>query len=143
MNEFLPISKYTPPRVLLIEDDDQTRRLLREALEAQGYEILESVNGKEGLLMFQAQPVDLVICDLVMPEKGGISTIRELGKLAPNLKIIAISGYSRALGENTLGYTKQLGALATLAKPFALSEMIRSEERRVGKECRSRWSPYH
>ena len=124
MNELFPISQHKPPRVLLIEDDDQTRRLLREALEAQGYEILESVNGKEGLSMFQAQPVDLVICDLVMPEKGGISTIQELGKLAPTLKIIAMSGYSRALGENALAYTKRLGTLATLAKPFALSEMI-------------------
>lgn len=124
MKKLLSTPKHSTPRVLLIEDDDQTRRMLREALESQGYAVLESVNGKEGLSMFQAQPVDLVICDLVMPEKGGISTIQELGKLAPNLKIIAISGYSRAMGENTLEYTRRLGTMGTMSKPFALSEMM-------------------
>ncbi len=71
-----------------------------------------------------ARPTDLVICDLVMPEKGGITAIRELTNDFPALKVITMSGFTREVGPTTLEFTKQLGAVCALAKPFELSEML-------------------
>ena len=110
--------------ILLIEDDEQVRRMLREALEMAGHVIVESRNGCEGVDLYRTRPADLVICDLVMPEKGGISAIRELTSDFPTLKVIAMSGFTRELGPTTLKFTKQLGAVGTLAKPFEISEML-------------------
>ena len=110
--------------ILIIEDDSQIRSMLREALETAGHCIFESQNGTEGVAVYRAQSIDLVICDLVMPEKGGISTIQELFHDYPSLKVITMSGFSKQLGRTTLEFTKQLGALCALRKPFELSEML-------------------
>lgn len=115
-------------QILLIEDDEQIRRLLRETLESQGHTIFESRNGCEGIDLFRSHPMDLVICDLIMPQKGGIQTILELEADCPSVKVITMSGFCEELGKNALEYTKELGALATVSKPFQLSEMVQAVE---------------
>ena len=79
-------------RILIIDDDGPVRLILRKALEGDGYEVLDASNGKVGIELFKEERADLIICDLIMPEKDGIETIKEFARDFPELKIIAISG---------------------------------------------------
>ena len=110
--------------ILIIDDDPQIRGMLREALESADHTVLESANGAEGVEVFRSRPTDLIICDLVMPEKSGITMIRELVQDFPALKFITMSGFTGSLGFTSLDVTKKMGALWTLPKPFELSEMV-------------------
>ncbi len=110
--------------ILIIDDDRQIRGFLREALEMVGHTVLESANGAEGVELFRSRPADLIICDLVMPEKSGITMIRELVQDFPTLKFITMSGFTGSLGFTSLEFTKKLGARWTLPKPFELGDML-------------------
>ncbi len=79
-------------RILLIDDDDSVRTMLRLTLAHFGHTVIEARNGKEGLELFQHANADLVITDIVMPEKEGLEVLMELRKKHPPVKIIAISG---------------------------------------------------
>ncbi|RMH08386.1 MAG: response regulator [Nitrospirae bacterium] len=110
--------------ILLIEDDEQLRRLLREVLERAGYQIREAPNGQEGIRSYRMQPADLIICDLAMPGKGGIQTLQELLPEFPSLKAIMMSGFTQQFGATSRVLTSQLGVSCILAKPFDLSHML-------------------
>jgi len=107
-------------RILLIDDDPTVRLALRLALEMSGYEVVEAVNGREGLAAFAVQPPDLVVTDLIMPEIEGVETIRALRKMSPTLPIIAISGGGRSSAMGYLQDVRLFGANEVFAKPFEL-----------------------
>ena len=112
-------------RILIIEDDDQFRTMLRKMLETAGYnDIEEAANGSIGVKLFRQHPFDLVITDIVMPDKEGLEMITELVRDYPRIKIIAISGGGRTGTQNYLKMAKYLGAGRTLAKPFEYSDLI-------------------
>ena len=110
--------------ILIIDDDPQIRGMLREALESANHTVLESVNGAEGVELYRSRPTDLIICDLVMPGKSGITMIRELIQDFPSLKFITMSGFTGSFGFTSLEFTKKLGAQWTLPKPFELADML-------------------
>lgn len=107
------------PRILLIDDDDSVRTMLRLTLAQFGHTVVEASNGKEGLALFAASSFDLVITDIVMPEKEGLEVMMDLRKLQPQLKIIAISGGGRISAVDYLSIARFLGAAKVLAKPFS------------------------
>lgn len=111
-------------RVLVIDDDEQLRALLYEILDRAGFQVEEAVNGVEGLKLYRKQPADLVITDLIMPEKEGVETIMELRDQFPEARIIAISGGERVGGRNYLPIAARLGARRTIAKPFSRQEIL-------------------
>lgn len=115
-------------RILVIDDEPQVRTMLRELLEDESYEVVDASNGKEGLALYRKESIDLVITDLIMPEKEGIETIRELRKISPEVKIIAISGGSRLLSNEFLTVAKALGAQRILKKPIAFDELRKAIE---------------
>ena len=82
-------------RILLIDDDEAFRKMLHKILESAGYEVQDAANGKVALELYRQKASDLIITDLVMPEKEGIETIREFCRIHPGVKIIAISGGGR------------------------------------------------
>ena len=106
------------PRILLIEDEPSLRRALCLALERSGHEVIEAGDGREAMAAFQAQPVDLVVTDLIMPEMEGVETIRALRKLSPVLPIIAITGGGRGAPASYLTLAQRFGASKMIAKPF-------------------------
>jgi CheY-like chemotaxis protein len=116
--------KIDMARILLVDDDEQFRKMLHKALERAGYEVQDAQNGDAALEMYRQCPSDLIITDLVMPEKEGIETIVELRRLNPAVKIIAISGGGRMNPATTLAMAQKLGARRTLAKPFAPHELL-------------------
>jgi DNA-binding response OmpR family regulator len=111
-------------RVLIIDDDEQLRALLHEILERAGFAVIEAVNGVEGLKLFRSAPADLVITDLIMPDKEGVETILELRREFPEARVIAISGGGRNSSTNYLPIAARLGARRTLAKPFSRQEIL-------------------
>jgi CheY-like chemotaxis protein len=112
------------PRILIIEDDNEVREYLESVLSRAGYEVQSASNGKEGVQLFQADPADLVVTDIIMPEKDGIEAIIDLRRANSELKVIAISGGGRAEPENYLHSARLLGANRTMKKPFTNQEML-------------------
>ena len=80
-----------PKRILVVDDSEIDRMAIEEILKQAGYEVILASDGKEGLERFYENPADLVITDMVMPEKMGIDIILELREKHPDLKIIAMS----------------------------------------------------
>ncbi len=111
-------------RILIIEDDPDIRMMLKKMLEREKYEVAISSNGVEGLKIYNEASFDLVITDLVMPEKEGIETIAELKKINATVKIIAISGGGYGGLENYLQMAKAFGAHYAIAKPFEMSTLL-------------------
>lgn len=114
--------------ILIIDDDDQFRAMLYEMLERSGYEVTEASDGKEGIKFYRENPTDLIITDLIMPEKEGIETIQELKQDFSDVKIIAISGGGRVGPEDYLQLAKMLGAQRTLTKPVDRDELLKVVE---------------
>ena len=114
--------------ILIIDDDNQFRTMLRKMIERNGYEVIEASDGKEGINLYRKNPTDIIITDLIMPEKDGIETIQELKKDFPDIKIIAISGGGRIGPQDYLHLAKMLGAKRTLTKPIELPELLKAIE---------------
>jgi DNA-binding response OmpR family regulator len=119
------LSAKIATRILLIDDDDSFRTMLRLTLVHFGYTVIEARNGKEGIALFKEANADLVITDIVMPEKEGLEVVMELRtKQVPPVKIIAISGGARRNVSDNLHMAKLLGAAKVLAKPFSNEVLI-------------------
>jgi CheY-like chemotaxis protein len=105
-------------KILVIDDNVVVRNTIIQLLESDGYQVVGAADGRRGLLAFrQAQP-DLVITDIIMPEKEGIETIRDIRGECPDAKIIAISGGGRIGNTDFLRIARQLGACDVVAKPL-------------------------
>jgi len=120
--------------ILIIDDEDQFRKMLRQMLERAGYEVREAADGEKGLQLFRQQPADLVITDIFMPEKEGIETIFELRRDFPDVKIIAISGGGRIGGLQSLKHAEGAGAERTLIKPFERRELLQAIQNVLGAQ---------
>jgi CheY-like chemotaxis protein len=110
-------------RILLIEDDEALRSILRVSLEKMGHAVTEAVNGREAMSIFKKTAPNLVLTDLIMPEIEGLETIRAMRRAQPELKIIAMSGGGRSDARDNLKMAKNFGATAVFAKPFSLKEL--------------------
>jgi two-component system cell cycle sensor histidine kinase/response regulator CckA len=116
--------------VLLVEDEESVRQLVRETLEAKGYHVLEAENGQDGLVAVAAHmgTIDLLITDVVMPEMGGHELADRLLKERPGIKVIYLSGYTEeALVEGNIDRGK-----AFLQKPFTLQTLSRKVREVLG-----------
>jgi CheY-like chemotaxis protein len=111
------------PLILLIDDEEAFRSVLKQVLLNAGYEVMEASNGAEGIKSFYERPADMIITDIIMPEKEGIETIIELKKAYPDVKLIAMSGGGWYGTDIDFDMAKKLGA-RTLDKPFALQELL-------------------
>ena len=108
--------------ILIIDDEEMMRVLLRSTLKGAGYEVVEAANGRQGLELYRRRPTDLVITDIAMPEMNGLDMILELTRYFLDAKVIAISGEG---GEkNVLDVAKLLGARRTFHKPFSMLELL-------------------
>ncbi len=111
-------------RILVVDDDDQLREMLRKMLEKAGYEVIEASDGKEALNLQEKSPSDLMITDIIMPEKEGIDTIMDFRMNYPQVRIIAMSGGGRIGPTEYLDMAEKLGADKTFAKPFSSKAML-------------------
>lgn len=110
-------------RILLVDDDDLFRNMLRLTLAKMGHEVREARNGKEALKRLEEKPPDVVLTDIIMPEKEGLATIAELRRSHPEVKIVAMSGGGRINRLDYLQMAKMMGAARVLPKPFSDEEV--------------------
>ena len=105
-------------QILVVDDEPLLRQTLRSALETEGHDVFEASNGVECLAFLKSQPVDLVVTDIVMPEKEGMELIQDIRRDFPDLRILAISAGAWGGKFDYLESAKKLGAHSVLAKPF-------------------------
>ena len=120
------------PCVLIMEDDEEVRKALRTVLEESGYKVMEAANGEKGLKIQRTIPSDLVIMDILMPEKEGLEVIKELRRDFPNTKIIAISGGGYVGPDYYLDAAKKMGASYVFEKPFDPREIMAAVKQVLG-----------
>jgi DNA-binding response OmpR family regulator len=122
------------PGILIVEDENDLREMLKVSLIRRKFTVLEAENGKDAIIHFKPAVTDLVITDLIMPEEDGLKVIMRLREVKPSLKIIAISGGGKAGPASYLNLAKALGADAVYSKPFSVNEMIRKIEELLAVE---------
>ena len=110
--------------ILLVDDDDEFLAILSAVLTRAGYQVVVAFDGQRAMKLYRSRPTDLVITDLVMPEKEGLELIGELKQLNSKVKIIAMSGAGRNALPDYLKMAKALGAQRVLAKPFSQREIL-------------------
>jgi YesN/AraC family two-component response regulator len=112
------------PKILIIDDEEMVRDVLRQTLEREGYDVQAAADGEKGLSLFEEWQPDLVITDILMPGKEGLETIRELRTADPDVRIIAISGGGDRGDLNFLRAASMFGAVRTLSKPISRDDLL-------------------
>ncbi|MBV8477916.1 MAG: response regulator, partial [Acidobacteria bacterium] len=121
--------------VLLVEDEESVRRLVRETLESRGYKVMEAADGERALEMASTQkPVQLMITDVVMPGINGQELAKEIVKIHPRIKMLFLSGYA----EDTIRQQALPAGTAFLQKPFTLQTLLRKTREVLGNTAASK-----
>ena len=110
--------------ILVIDDNEHVRQLLRDVLDMAGYQVFEAKNGEEGLKELQSKSPALVIVDMIMPDMDGTEVIRKLRQEHERVKIIAISGGLSSRGLDVLDLAQRFGATKTIKKPFEIRSIL-------------------
>lgn len=116
-------------RVLLIDDDEMVLETLAPGLSDAGFEVETAQDGEIAADRFKRISPDVVVTDIIMPNREGIETLIEFKKIAPDIPIIVMSGGGRTHKLDFLDVAEKMGAAATLRKPFLpddLANLIRS-----------------
>ena len=119
-------------KVLVVDDDDNMRRLMKAILERRGHEVSEARDGVEGLSRFDEVRPDLVVTDAVMPGMGGLVLIAELHRREPPPKVLMVSGKQFCPGEEWSALAAD-GVIGFLGKPFTPAEIAQSVHALVGQ----------
>jgi DNA-binding response OmpR family regulator len=113
-------------RILIIDDETEIRSILSRILTQAGFDVLATASGDEGTRVCRQQSIDMVIVDMIMPEKDGLETLMEIRRNSPKARIIAMSGAPRTKVMDSLSVALKVGAVATLTKPFTPNEFLSS-----------------
>jgi CheY-like chemotaxis protein len=111
-------------KILVLDDEPSILLMMKKMLEKAGHEVDIALNGKEGMVLFEKNRPDLLITDIIMPEKEGLETIFEVRRKHPDLKIIAISGGGRIGPNGYLPGAKLLGADMVFQKPLVQKDFM-------------------
>jgi CheY-like chemotaxis protein len=128
-------------RILIVDDEPDILVILERMIRRMEHETILAANGKEAIRRLEEAPVDVVITDLIMPESEGIETIAAIRKRWPAVKIIAMSGGGSQSPVAYLAVAANLGADATLAKPFERTELVEALRRVLGGDEAATSSP--
>ena len=110
--------------ILLIDDSDNERALIRKMLETGGHEVREASGGDEGVALFGTLNPALVICDLMMPHKDGFATVADMQQVSREAKIIAMSGVWFGKSDHN-AMARNLGLVAVIEKPFERTQLLK------------------
>ena len=111
-------------KILLIDDEKSILKMLKKLLELNNYDVAVAENGNEGIKLYQKFTPDIVVTDLIMPDKEGLETIRELKEIDPDVKIIAMSGGGNSDPKMYLSFAEQFGAAKVLKKPIDNDKLL-------------------
>ena len=111
-------------RIIVIDDQEPIRRIVRRALENDGHQVFEASDGEVGMALLEREPADVVITDIFMPGMDGIQTLREIRKRFPAIKVIAMSGGDSTGMMDLRRDAELLGAVKSLQKPFNARDIV-------------------
>jgi CheY-like chemotaxis protein len=111
-------------RILLVDDNDELRRVMRIRLALEGYDVVEAADGFEAIRLFEREPTDVVVTDIYMPVEDGIELIGELRRYIPRVPIVAMSGGGSREDGTALEVATAFGADEVLEKPFRADALI-------------------
>ncbi|MCB0279362.1 MAG: response regulator [Calditrichaeota bacterium] len=111
-------------RILVVDDDVEIRNILRNLLESAGFEVQIASNGRDAIDRFKANPADIIITDIVMPEMDGLTMIVGLKNEFPDVKIIVTSSGGPMKSDTLLDIAEEIGAVQGLLKPFNKDELL-------------------
>src|SRR5712692_8197387 len=117
------------PRILVIDDDHAVRLTIQVILERAGYEVVCAADGEQGVRAFERAPPQLVITDIIMPNKEGLEAIVEIRARNATTPIIAVSGGGRIGNTDFLKMALKVGANAILPKPFEREDLVAAVRR--------------
>lgn len=124
--------------LLVVDDDDQVRRLVREMLVHAGHVVAEARDGEDALSQCQDESFDLVIMDIFMPKKEGLEAIKQLRQEFPAIKVLAMSGGVAKFQVDVLGMAKKFGAHQTITKPFDIDTFLKTVHEVLGADVSPR-----
>lgn len=110
-------------KILVADDDELLRKIIRRFLEKDGHEVVEVSNGHDALLHLRETEIDIVILDVVMPEKGGIETLLEMSCSDITAKVILITGMVDTKMEIFQNLCRQFKAQLVINKPFTREQL--------------------
>jgi DNA-binding NtrC family response regulator len=115
------VTRHASERLLVVDDDEEMRGLLRKVLEKEGYHVSVAGDGREALAVLARGAFDLVVTDMLMPRDGGLELLATLHRIRPNLPVIIVTAFG-----DWYSYTRalELGAAAFISKPLRMSELI-------------------
>ena len=117
--------------ILIIDDEESIRKLLKEVLERNNHRVIEAADGREGLALYQQNKVDLVLMDILMPGTDGLETTLQMTREYLDAKVIAMTG---AQGDrNFLDVAKLFGARRVFEKPFDLDKLVQAINEELAK----------
>ena len=122
-------------RILVVDDNINLRRILRQILESEGHQVREASNGVEAMGLLREAPDELVITDVIMPDKEGIETVIEIRKVYPDVKIIVMSGGGRFGPDDYLETATVFGANRTIPKPFSKNDILKAVQELLGQNA--------
>jgi DNA-binding NtrC family response regulator len=111
-------------RILVIDDQESIRRVVRRALEGEGHQVMDAGDGEMGMRVLERHGADIVITDIFMPGQDGIVTLREIRKKFASLKVIVMSGGDSTGMLDLRKDAELLGAVKSIQKPFTAREII-------------------
>jgi len=119
--------------ILVIDDDEQIRRMLKWALQKEGHDVLDTPDGREGASICRKHGVELILTDILMPHKDGLDVMMEIRSEFPGVKIVAMSGGSATMpSTGCLHLASELGANEVLAKPIAKKQLLDAVNKVLG-----------
>ncbi len=110
--------------ILVIDDDPQVCDVLEQVLQGEGHLVKSALNGEEGICLYRQYLPELILLDILMPEKEGLETILDLRREFPNVLVIAMSAASEGAKIDLLEMAQRLGAQYRMTKPFQLQTVI-------------------
>lgn len=117
-------------RLLVLEDDKNTRDKLARVFEKEGYEVFTGQDGEEGIKIFSERKIDILLVDIKMPKKNGMEVLHEIKKLSKDCEIIMLTGYG---DEDTAIQAMRDGAINYIRKPMDLDQLILATQKAVDK----------
>ncbi|GAB6906143.1 Response regulator receiver protein [Desulfosarcina cetonica] len=118
--------------VLIVDDDEQLRKILAKMLKQAGLKAIEARNGTECISLYKTKSPDLVVMDIIMPEKDGLSTIKAIKEIDNQAKVLAMSGGLVMTPEVYLDEAKNIGADSLISKPIDRRFLMETIENLLG-----------
>ncbi len=128
----------TQIHILVAEDDPHIRMGLKDTLESEGYAVMQAGDGREAITLFQNQAIDLVILDVMMPEKSGYDVCRQIRKIDQHIPVIMLTAKSEEI-DKVVGL--ELGADDYMTKPFGIHELLARIKAVLRRSNRAESSP--